>query len=94
MLTGKNLWKHQHPFRVWAPLKEKMTLQVVAPDTQEYVMKKDDEGYFSLTVESGAESLRYFFKPDGDEPFPDPASPFQPEGVHGPSQTVDHSLYQ
>ncbi len=31
---------------------------------------------------------------DGDGPFPDPRSPFQPAGVHGPSRVVDHSTYQ
>ena len=29
---------------------------------------------------------------DGAEPVPDPRSPFQPFGVHGPSRTVDHQL--
>ena len=30
---------------------------------------------------------------DGDGPFPDPVSRFQPEGVHGPSEVVDPSAF-
>lgn len=32
---------------------------------------------------------RYRYLLDGDGPYPDPASRFQPEGVHGPSEVVD-----
>ncbi|MBP1726352.1 MAG: GlgB, partial [Deltaproteobacteria bacterium] len=32
---------------------------------------------------------RYFYRLDGESERPDPASRFQPEGVHGPSQVVD-----
>lgn len=31
---------------------------------------------------------------DGKGPFPDPASRFQPDGVHGCSQVVDHSSFK
>ena len=34
-------------------------------------------------------SDRYGYRLDGVGPFPDPASRYQPEGVHGPSQIVD-----
>ena len=86
--------EQQQLFKVWAPLKEEMTLQVLAPFTQEYRMKKEDRGYFSVTVETEAPSLQYVFKLAENESFPDPASHFQPEGVHGSSQTVNHSLYR
>jgi maltooligosyltrehalose trehalohydrolase len=50
----------------------------------------EDQGYFSGEVpEAGAGTL-YRFRLDGDEAlYPDPASRFQPEGPHGPSQVVD-----
>ena len=32
---------------------------------------------------------RYFYRLDGNTERPDPASKFQPEGVHGPSQVID-----
>ena len=36
----------------------------------------------------------YAYVIDDEGPFPDPRSPFQPLGVHGWSQCVDHSLFQ
>jgi maltooligosyltrehalose trehalohydrolase len=80
-----------HHFRVWAPEKEEVQLHVVIPFDRQYQMQKDNEGYFSAVVPTREKILRYFFKPDGKKDVPDPASPFQPEGVHGPSQTVDHA---
>ena len=82
-----------HHFRVWAPEKDEVQLHVVFPFDQYYRMQKDNEGYFSAVVPTPEKVLRYFFKPEGKRDVPDPASPFQPEGVHGPSQTVDHALY-
>jgi len=35
----------------------------------------------------------YAFVIDGGEALPDPRSPWQPEGVHGPSRTVDHDAF-
>jgi maltooligosyltrehalose trehalohydrolase len=81
-------------FKVWAPEKKEMILHVVHPFDKEFVMAKDEEGYFSVDADAKAKELRYFFKPNNEKDFPDPASQFQPEGVHGPSQTIDHSSYQ
>jgi maltooligosyltrehalose trehalohydrolase len=35
----------------------------------------------------------YAFEVDGQGPFPDPRSPWQPAGVHGPSRAVDHAAF-
>jgi maltooligosyltrehalose trehalohydrolase len=57
-------------------------------------MEKDaQEGYFRVSVEGVTAGDRYFFLPDDGQPYPDPASEFQPEGVHGPSEVVDHRRY-
>lgn len=84
---------HWH-FTVWAPEKEKMVLHIVKPFDKEFLMQKDDEGFFSVALPSKDNELRYFFKPNGENNFPDPASPFQPDGVHGASQTIDHNSYK
>jgi maltooligosyltrehalose trehalohydrolase len=81
-------------FKVWAPEKEEMVLHVVKPFDKEYPMVKDGEGNFTLAVETKEKELQYFFRPNRDKDLPDPASGYQPEGVHGPSQTVDHSSYK
>ena len=81
-------------FTVWAPEKQQMKLRVVAPFDKEFDMQKNEEGYFSVEVETKEMQLHYFFKPDGENDFPDPASQFQPDGVHKASQTIDHSTFK
>jgi len=46
------------------------------------------DGYHSRLIDAGA-GERYAYLLDGEGPFPDPASRFQPDGVHGPSALVD-----
>src|SRR6202043_2549400 len=47
-------------------------------------------GYFSAIVASARAGSLYQFKLDHDDYlYPDPASRFQPQGPHGPSQVVD-----
>jgi maltooligosyltrehalose trehalohydrolase len=81
-------------FSVWAPEKEAMILHIVHPFEKEIAMNRDDFGYFSMEIENAGDGCRYFYKPDGEKDIPDPASNFQPEGVHGPSQVVDHSRFR
>ncbi|KAA9345531.1 malto-oligosyltrehalose trehalohydrolase [Adhaeribacter soli] len=80
-------------FSVWAPEKKKMFLQLVAPENRKIAMQPAPEGYFTLTEDNISRRARYFFMPEGEEKYPDPASYFQPEGVHGPSEVVDHSAF-
>ncbi len=51
-------------------------------------------GYFSALIEGMTAGSLYRFRLDGQGPFPDPASRFQPEGPHGPSQVVDPGTYR
>ncbi|HEU4903961.1 MAG TPA: malto-oligosyltrehalose trehalohydrolase, partial [Flavisolibacter sp.] len=84
---------HTIQFKVWAPLKEKMRLHLVYPEDRLLEMTKGEEGYWHLSVADLPGDVRYFFRPDDEEDMPDPASPYQPEGVHGPSQAVAHAAY-
>jgi len=81
-------------FTVWAPGKDRMILHIVSPFDGEYEMEKDDEGYFSVRVETDKRPLRYYYKPGAERDYPDPASHYQPEGVHGPSEVVDHDAFR
>ena len=92
--THYNSVKTSCRFSVWAPLRESMTLHLVHPTEQMLEMEKQDDGYFVLDITSVEPGCRYFFKPDGEKEYPDPASNFQPEGVHGPSEVIDHNAYQ
>jgi maltooligosyltrehalose trehalohydrolase len=80
-------------FKVWAPLKKKMTIHIVHPGERKVEMTKDSAGYFTASVPDITADCRYYFNPDGKKDFPDPASNFQPEGVHGGSAIVDHESF-
>jgi maltooligosyltrehalose trehalohydrolase len=59
-------------------------------------LTRDHCGYWSGTfddVHAGA-LYRYRLEGDPDRVFPDPASRFQPSGVHGPSQVIDPSQFK
>jgi maltooligosyltrehalose trehalohydrolase len=94
MLPFQFLPQNRCRFTVWAPEKESMVLQIIQPFHLEFSMHKDEWGYFSVEVECHDKGIRYFYKPNGIKAYPDPASHYQPEGVHGPSQTVGHDGYK
>jgi maltooligosyltrehalose trehalohydrolase len=79
-------------FRVWAPGRQKVE---VVLDSSPHVLKPEDNGYFSITIPDLKAGTRYRFRLDGDATlYADPASRFQPEGPHGPSQIVDPWSYR
>ncbi len=51
------------------------------------------DGWWHADVEIPDGGLTYAFAVDGGDPRPDPRSPHQPHGVHGPSRTVDHGAF-
>jgi maltooligosyltrehalose trehalohydrolase len=74
-------------FRVWAPAANRV--EVVLSSGPATNLEREPDGYFSGLVKAGA-GARYHFRLDtADRPLPDPASRFQPEGPHGPSEIVD-----
>ena len=52
-------------------------------------MARASNGYWELHAPDVRPGDRYAYRLDGDRTLPDPASRFQPEGVHGPSQVID-----
>jgi maltooligosyltrehalose trehalohydrolase len=79
-------------FRVWSP--GARTLQLVlhseTPEERRQLFERDTEGYWSCRVDGLGGGARYRLQRDDRWPQPDPASHFQPEGVFGPSEVVDH----
>ena len=52
------------------------------------------DGYFSGAITSAAPGMLYCFRLDsGEELLPDPASRFQPDGPHGPSEIIDPASF-
>lgn len=74
-------------FTVWAPRVEGLKLHIVAPFDELVEMQRRDDGYYSARVEGIGGGARYFYR-IGNDDRPDPASRYQPEGVHGPSEVV------
>jgi len=76
-------------FLVWAPLAKQVQVHLVSPGEALWPLQKDDRCYFSGVVAGAEPGCLYFYRLNGEQDFPDPASRFQPRGVHGPSQVVD-----
>jgi malto-oligosyltrehalose trehalohydrolase len=78
-------------FRLWAP---SQTAADVVVDGVPLAMDARGEGWFERVVEGAGVGCRYAFAfPDFDLRVPDPASRFQPGGVHAPSMVVDPRRY-
>jgi maltooligosyltrehalose trehalohydrolase len=57
-------------------------------------LQAEGNGYFSGEVAGASAGTLYRYRLDGDGTlYPDPASRFQPDGPHGPSQVVDPARY-
>ncbi|WP_259673905.1 malto-oligosyltrehalose trehalohydrolase [Rhizobium sp. NZLR10] len=79
-------------FRLWAPLHESVSLKIEGADPRP--MQAAEDGWHRCIVPNAHVGTRYrFVLPDGLE-IPDPASRFQPQDVHGPSEVVDLSSYR
>ncbi len=82
-------------FRLWAPGCATVGLLLEGPGVQGGIlsMTSEAEGWFELSVPTaGPGTLYYFVLPDGMK-VPDPASRFQPQDVHGPSEVIDPAAY-
>ena len=87
-------------FRVWAPKRKKVEVVIeggpgVKPESPKRTVELEPEpsGYFSGIVGAATAGTLYRYRLDGGDSFPDPASRFQPEGPHGPSQVIDPSIF-
>jgi maltooligosyltrehalose trehalohydrolase len=82
-------------FRIWAPRRRRAEVVLETDDGAVAVQLASTKGgYFSRLVAAARAGMRYRFRLDGEPTlYPDPASRFQPEGPHGPSQIVDASAF-
>ncbi len=80
-------------FRLWAPAAAAVVLRLeddAAP--RRLPMIAGDGGWHRLDTTAVAAGARYRFEVDG-RAVPDPASRFNPDDVHGPSEVIDPAAY-
>ena len=89
-----------HRFTVWAPSAERVDVELFdalpagsgAPASV-LPMAPVDGGWWEVAAPVGP-GAGYRFRVDGGPGRPDPRSPWQPDGVHGPSRLVDHRAFR
>jgi len=73
-------------FTVWAPRAKRLEIKLIEPQERIVSLDGDERGYFQAVVPGVAPGSLYLFRLDGDKERPDPASAYQPFGVHKSSQ--------
>ena len=80
-------------FRVWAPRAKTVSVHVCNPSRNPIPMESREYGYFEVTIEDVRAGHRYQYILDDQKIRPDPASRFQPDGVHQASAVIDPDAF-
>lgn len=78
--------------RVWAPARTRV--EFVIDEGASHPLERGDEGVFTGRVPDVRPGTRYRYRLDDGSLRPDPASRFQPDGPHGPSEIVDPTAFR
>jgi maltooligosyltrehalose trehalohydrolase len=80
-------------FRLWAPSARQVELCIERSDGAERIpLPGQPDGWYSAIVPAKAGAC-YKYRINGEIDVPDPASRYQPEDVHGPSEIVDPAAF-
>ena len=88
---GINVEEGRTTANIWAPLAEKVT---VVTTNEEIPLTKEEYGYWTSAAGKLGEGTKYKIRIDHKEPFPDPTSLSQPDGVHGESEVFNLNGFQ
>ena len=84
-------------FRVWARGRESVEVLIyrdrLETNADTYKLEPEGDGYFCNNIKDVDPGARYRYRLNGGNSFPDPASRYQPDGVHGSSQVVDPNSF-
>ncbi|MGZ8433782.1 MAG: malto-oligosyltrehalose trehalohydrolase [Candidatus Binatia bacterium] len=87
---GAQLLENQRcRFRVWAPTARSVDVTIIGPKGRAAPLDRGADGYFAAELDDIPSGTLYRYRVDGAQDRPDPASRFQPQGVHGPSAVID-----
>ena len=81
-------------FLVWAPRAKRVEVRLLGPGEQVLPLQPAESGYHELTVPDIAPGTSYLFRLNNQKDRPDPASRYQPFGVHKPSQITDPHAFR
>ena len=82
-------------FRVWATAPRDVRLHLTCRGgTTIHQPLRSTAGVWEIEVPAVDAGAHYAYSLDGGEPRPDPASRFQPDGVHGWSEVIDPRRFQ
>lgn len=79
----------QVAFCVWGPKLQKIAVHLLNPEERVVPLKQHRNGYFMGVLEGVPAGSRYGYLLDENKTLPDPASRYQPDGVHGSSAVID-----
>lgn len=84
---------NQCEFTVWAPTLKQVAVQITSPDKRLLPMQQSAAGYWQTTATDIPPGTLYTYQLEGKTDWPDPASKYQPQGVHCPSQVIDENAF-
>jgi len=99
-ILGARFTGGETTFTVWAPERERVDLvfERYEADGGRDIrpLTRQEHGYWCGRFDDLPPGSLYRYRLDGDASliFPDPASQYQPLGVHGPSQVIDAAAFQ
>jgi maltooligosyltrehalose trehalohydrolase len=81
-------------FRLWAPAARQVELSLTdAGGTRHLPLAREEEGWFELRTEAARPGSQYYFRINGGQNVPDPASRFQARDVYGPSEVIEPQAF-
>ena len=81
-------------FRLWAPKAREVGLCLGEAKRGGALPMERAAGWFELVTDQATAGTQYKFQIEGGLEVPDPASRYQPQDVHGPSQVVDAASFE
>jgi maltooligosyltrehalose trehalohydrolase len=82
-------------FSVWGPPGGRVELSLLDGAARgTHPLARGGDGLLETWVRGAAPGDRYAYTVNGEGPLPDPASRYQPDGVHGPSCIVDAAAFE
>jgi maltooligosyltrehalose trehalohydrolase len=90
---GVTLEGNEAKILVWAPKAQKAAITWL-PSGRKLALTKQQYGYWQATATDVKDGDLYKVVLDDKDPLPDPASLYQPEGVHGASGVVDLQAFK